>query len=83
MLLTLIGSPRRRAAGANRSRLIIRHAAAGDQKRTLLRIQSMSALPQKADIANCDRHVRFVPIADIRHLIRSPRRRLQSRRVGM
>jgi hypothetical protein len=25
----------------------------------------MSALPPKADIAECDRHVRFVPIADI------------------
>jgi hypothetical protein len=27
----------------------------------------MSALPPKADIAERDRHVRFVPIADIRH----------------
>jgi hypothetical protein len=26
----------------------------------------MSALPPKADIVECDRHVRFVPIADIR-----------------
>ena len=26
----------------------------------------MSALPPKADIAECDRHVRFVPKADIR-----------------
>jgi hypothetical protein len=25
----------------------------------------MSALPPKADIAECSRHVRFVPIADI------------------
>ena len=25
----------------------------------------MSALPPKADIAECDRHVRFVPKADI------------------
>jgi len=32
------------------------------QKRTSQHVQSMSALPPKADIAESDRHVRFVPI---------------------
>jgi len=27
----------------------------------------MSAFPPKADIADCDRHVRYVPKADIPH----------------
>jgi hypothetical protein len=35
------------------------------QKRTLMSVQPMSALPPKADIAECDRHVVFVPLADI------------------
>jgi hypothetical protein len=35
------------------------------QKRTLRRIQSMSALPSKADIRSRARDVRFVPIADV------------------
>jgi hypothetical protein len=35
------------------------------QKRTLKRLHPMSALPPKADILECDRHVRFVPKADI------------------
>jgi hypothetical protein len=35
------------------------------QKRTLKRLQPMSALPPKADIAQRDCHVRFVPKADI------------------
>jgi len=35
------------------------------QKRTLNRLHLMSALPPKADITECDRHVRFVPKADI------------------
>jgi hypothetical protein len=35
------------------------------QKRTLRGVRSMSALPPKADIAERDRHVRFVPKADI------------------
>jgi len=35
------------------------------QKQTLRHLQPMSALPRKADIAERDRHVRFVPIADI------------------
>ena len=34
-------------------------------KRTLRNVRSMSALPPKADIAERDQHVRFVPIADI------------------
>jgi hypothetical protein len=33
-------------------------------KRTLKRLQPMSALPPKAGIAGCNRHVRFVPKAD-------------------
>src|SRR5262249_2608718 len=36
------------------------------QKRTSEHVQSMSALPPKADIRCRDRHVRFVPKADIR-----------------
>jgi len=35
------------------------------QKQTLGHLRSMSALPPKADIAEGDRHVRFVPKADI------------------
>src|SRR5262249_29053337 len=34
--------------------------------RTFTRLSIMSALPPKADIVECDRHVRFVPKADIR-----------------
>ena len=36
------------------------------QKRTLKRLQPMSALPPKADRAEHDWDVRFVPITDIR-----------------
>src|SRR5262249_19522267 len=36
------------------------------QKRTFRYLRPMSALPPKADIAERDWHVRFVPIADIR-----------------
>ena len=39
------------------------------QKRTLRHFQSMSALPPKADIDRASRNVRFVPKADIRHLL--------------
>jgi hypothetical protein len=35
------------------------------QKRTLVTPKGMSALPPKADIAERDHHVRFVPKADI------------------
>jgi hypothetical protein len=35
------------------------------QKQTSRSEIAMSALPPKADIAECDRHVRFVPKADI------------------
>jgi hypothetical protein len=35
------------------------------QKRTLGKVRLMSALPPKADIDEQDRHVRFVPKADI------------------
>ena len=43
-------------------------------KQTLGHVRSMSALPPKADIAEGDRHVRFVPIADIGLLTRSSAR---------
>jgi hypothetical protein len=33
-------------------------------KRTFHEVQTMSALPPEADIAECDRDVRFVPKAD-------------------
>jgi hypothetical protein len=42
-----------------------RSMSAFGQKRTLARIEIMSALPSKADIAEMDWHVRFVPKADI------------------
>ena len=35
------------------------------QKQTSTHVPVMSALPPKADIAECDYHVRFVPKADI------------------
>jgi hypothetical protein len=35
------------------------------QKQTLTPAQAMSALPPKADIAERDRNVRFVPGADV------------------
>ena len=35
------------------------------QKRTFPNVRPMSALPPKADITECDWHVRFVPKADI------------------
>ena len=41
--------------------------SASGQKRTLQHFRSMSALPSKADIAEHDWHVRFVPKADIAH----------------
>src|SRR5215469_16809109 len=50
---------------------VVRHSKSGHsmsalgQKRTLQCILVMSALPPKADIAERDRHVRFVPKADI------------------
>ncbi len=40
-------------------------------------LRRMSALPPNADIDKRDGHVRFVPKADIRRLIRSTRRRAQ------
>src|SRR6516164_10088081 len=36
------------------------------QKQTSWHLQRMSALPPKADIADCDGDVRFVPEADIK-----------------
>jgi hypothetical protein len=35
------------------------------QKRTSKQVRAMSALPPKADIVEHDRHVRFVPKADV------------------
>jgi hypothetical protein len=37
-------------------------------KRTLRLVEGMSALLPKADIRRGDRHVRFVPKADIQHI---------------
>jgi hypothetical protein len=42
-------------------------------KRTFAAHKPMSALPPKADIHGMQGHARFVPIADIPLLIRSPR----------
>jgi hypothetical protein len=42
----------------------------------------MSALPPKADIDGYGRDVRFVPIADIGSIIRSPRRQWQAKSPG-
>src|SRR5215469_11994261 len=47
-----------------RSNMRKRMSALG-QKRTLRKVQSMSALPPKADMADAMRNVRFVPKADI------------------
>jgi hypothetical protein len=49
------------------------------QKQTSKRVQSMSALPPKADIGTPPRDVHFVPEADIAPLIRSLGRRVQER----
>jgi hypothetical protein len=46
-------------------------------KQTFGKVRPMSALPPKADIVQHDRDVRFVPIADIVKVTRSPRRRRQ------
>jgi len=40
------------------------------QKQTLTPVRAMSALPPKADIAEIDEHVRFVPKADVTQLLR-------------
>jgi len=45
--------------------ILSRSMSALGQKRTSRRVQGMSALPPKADIAESDWHVRFVPKADI------------------
>jgi hypothetical protein len=42
------------------------------QKRTLEHVRVMSALPPKADIAECDCDVRFVPKADIHGSLAAP-----------
>jgi hypothetical protein len=43
------------------------------QERTFHRVQAMSVILPKADIRAKDQDVPFVPKADIRRLIRSPR----------
>src|SRR5215470_4461872 len=51
------------------------------QKRTSDEVNMMSALPPKADIRRCNRHVRFVPKADIgSELSREPGGDLAQRR---
>ena len=39
------------------------------QKQTFAAQKGMSALPPKADMCSATRHVRFVPIADIRKML--------------
>ena len=46
-------------------------------KRTFRTAIVMSALPPKADMCSALAHVRFVPIADIRELIRASRKNLR------
>ena len=46
------------------------------QKQTSRGLQSMSALPPKADIGTQSRNVRFVPLAAIGDFVEQPRRRL-------
>jgi hypothetical protein len=58
-----------------RSVLCQRRMSALGQKQTSNWRLLMSALPPKADIAERDEHVRFVPIGDIEQIIRSLRRR--------
>ena len=52
------------------------------QKRTLQGSHLMSAIPPKADIRRRDRHVRFVPKADISSSIRSLCQRRSIGQVG-
>jgi hypothetical protein len=52
--------------------LIQRGMSALGQKRTYAVQKGMSALPPKADMCGALAHVRFVPKADKRRLIRSP-----------
>src|SRR6266403_2161868 len=44
--------------------------------------QMFSALPPKADIAQCSRHVRKAPRTEVQKLIRSPRRRAAEMTLG-
>jgi hypothetical protein len=52
-----------------------RATSALGQKQTSDRRPLMSALPPKADIAERDRNVRFVPIADVAKLLELLRKR--------
>ena len=60
---------------------LLRGMSALGQKQTFAVQYAMSALPPKADMCSATRHVRFVPIADIRMTaelmksVRSPHRR--------
>jgi hypothetical protein len=60
--MTLIGALGR---GFRKESLCRLPMSALGQKRTLRLVSPMSALPPKADMAECDHHVRFVPEADI------------------
>src|SRR5215471_19990888 len=63
--------------GSNPERLM----SAMGQKRTLRGVRPMSAIPPKADIAESDWHVRFVPIPEknATHVTRSAARRNPSK----
>src|SRR6516162_8264596 len=58
---------------ANRRPLLVLHAFRFIGLSFLVLVERMSALPPKADIAEHDWHVRFVPKADMAPLIRSRR----------
>ena len=62
------------SGGGSRKRRLM---SALGHKRTSQQVRAMSALPPKLDIVHHGRDVRFVPKADIRRFIRSPRRQWQ------
>src|SRR5215471_18748861 len=59
-----------------RSNNSLRLMSALGQKRTFREVETMSALPPKADIGTQPRDVRFVPLAAIGDFVEQPRRRL-------
>jgi hypothetical protein len=60
----------RRIKRQEADRKIGRRMSALGQKQTSRHLQPMSALPPKADIAERDRHVCFVPKADIKLVVK-------------
>src|SRR5262249_27952664 len=62
------------SGGGSRKRRLM---SAFGHKRALEGLFAMSALPPKVNIVHHGRDVRFVPKADIRRFIRSPRRQWQ------